>query len=169
MAESENERAAKRLKTDAEDDCGDAGELSSDSPVSDFEITRILRDCAREKNIFIHGKVKDQDAVVILEKTPIRQDTLSELLKSSQLKLEMKNDVYSTYQLQAPAHLNAERCSSLPGNRFKITLWSGKLRELVLLPRMATATLNLGLLNITTILLSLWTSGLHLLRFTGVL
>ncbi|XP_016397405.1 m7GpppX diphosphatase-like isoform X3 [Sinocyclocheilus rhinocerous] len=106
MAESENERAAKRLKTDAEDDCGDAGELSSDSPVSDFEITRILRDCAREKNIFIHGKVKDQDAVVILEKTPIRQDTLSELLKSSQLKLEMKNDVYSTYQLQAPAHLN---------------------------------------------------------------
>uniref|UniRef100_A0A8C2HHK4 m7GpppX diphosphatase n=1 Tax=Cyprinus carpio TaxID=7962 RepID=A0A8C2HHK4_CYPCA len=108
-------------------------ELSSDSPVSYFEFTRILRDCAREKNIFIHGKVrvqeraeitlgnhyhvlfaelcsvpqeKDQDAVVILEKTPIRQNTLSEILMSSQLKLEMKNDVYSTYQLQAPAHLN---------------------------------------------------------------
>uniref|UniRef100_A0A8C1WUR7 m7GpppX diphosphatase n=1 Tax=Cyprinus carpio TaxID=7962 RepID=A0A8C1WUR7_CYPCA len=108
-------------------------ELSSDSPVSYFEFTRILRDCAREKNIFIHGKVrvqeraeitlgnhyhvlfaelcsipqeKDQDAVVILEKTPVRQDTLSEILMSSQLKLEMKNDVYSTYQLQAPAHLN---------------------------------------------------------------
>uniref|UniRef100_A0A8C2J666 m7GpppX diphosphatase n=1 Tax=Cyprinus carpio TaxID=7962 RepID=A0A8C2J666_CYPCA len=106
MAESENGGAAKRLKTDAGNDCGDAGEPISDSLVSDFEISRILRDCAREKNIFIHGKVKDQDAVVILEKTPIRQDTLSELLKSSQLKLEMKNDVYSTYQLQAPAHLN---------------------------------------------------------------
>ncbi|XP_016125074.1 m7GpppX diphosphatase [Sinocyclocheilus grahami] len=106
MADSENGGAAKRLKTDAENDCGDAGEPVSDSLVSDFEISRILRDCAREKNIFIHGKVKDQDAVLILEKTPIRQDTLSELLKSSQLKLEMKNDVYSTYQLQAPAHLN---------------------------------------------------------------
>ncbi|XP_043085186.1 m7GpppX diphosphatase [Puntigrus tetrazona] len=106
MAENENGGSAKRLKTDAENDRGDTGEPSCDSLVSDFEVSRILRDCAREKNIFIHGKVKDQDAVVILEKTPIRQDTLSELLKSSQVKLEMKNDVYSTYQLRAPAHLN---------------------------------------------------------------
>ncbi len=58
MAESENGAAAKRLKTDAENDCGDAGEPSSDSLLSDFEISRILRDCAREKNIFIHGKVR---------------------------------------------------------------------------------------------------------------
>ncbi len=58
MAESENGAAAKRLKTDAENDCGDAGEPSSDSLVSHFEISRILRDCAREKNIFIHGKVR---------------------------------------------------------------------------------------------------------------
>ncbi|KAG1970169.1 m7GpppX diphosphatase [Pimephales promelas] len=106
MAESENGGAAKRPKTDADDEHRDAGERSPDSPVSDFEITRVLRECAREKNIFIHGKVKGQDAVVILEKTPIRQDTLSELLKSSRLHLEMKNDVYSSYQLQAPAHLN---------------------------------------------------------------
>lgn len=58
MAESENGGAAKRLKTDAGNDCGDAVEPISDSLVSDFEISRILRDCAREKNIFIHGKVR---------------------------------------------------------------------------------------------------------------
>lgn len=61
MAESENGRAAKRLKTDADNERGDVGEVSSDSPVSDFEITRILRDCSREKNIFIHGKVRVQE------------------------------------------------------------------------------------------------------------
>ncbi|XP_056591742.1 m7GpppX diphosphatase [Triplophysa dalaica] len=105
MADCGNGTAAKKLKTDTDNECKDT-EFLSESPVAGFEITRILRDSAREKNIFIHGKVKDQDAVVILEKTPIRQDTLKELLKSSELKLEMRNDVYSTYQLHAPAHLN---------------------------------------------------------------
>lgn len=104
MAECENGTEAKRLKTQSDNEC--ESEHSSDNPISDLEITRVLRESAREKNIFIHGKVKDQDAVVILEKTPIGQDTLKELLKSSELKLEMKNDVYSTYQLHAPAHLN---------------------------------------------------------------
>lgn len=61
MAESENDGAAKRLKTDAVNERGDAGERSSDSPVSDFEITSILRECSREKNIFIHGKVRVQE------------------------------------------------------------------------------------------------------------
>lgn len=61
MAESENGRAAKKPKTDADNEHGDVGEVSSDSPVSDFEITRILRECSREKNIFIHGKVRLQE------------------------------------------------------------------------------------------------------------
>ncbi|XP_055063821.2 m7GpppX diphosphatase [Misgurnus anguillicaudatus] len=104
MADCENGTEAKRLKTQSDNEC--ESEHSADNPVSDLEITRVLRESAREKNIFIHGKVKHQDAVVILEKTPIGQDTLKELLKSSELKLEMKNDVYSTYQLHAPAHLN---------------------------------------------------------------
>lgn len=51
-------------------------------------------------------KVADQDAVVILEKTLIREDSLAELFSGSTLKLEMKNDIYSTYRLQAPPHLN---------------------------------------------------------------
>ncbi|TRY96590.1 hypothetical protein DNTS_007578 [Danionella cerebrum] len=106
MAENENGRATKRPKSEADNETGDTDEKSTESPVANLVVTRILRECAREKNVFIHGKVKDQDAVVILEKTPFRQDTLSELLKASELKLEMKNDVYSTFQLHAPAHLN---------------------------------------------------------------
>ncbi|CAF94565.1 unnamed protein product, partial [Tetraodon nigroviridis] len=47
-----------------------------------------------------------QDAVVILEKTPIIEDTLSELFSGSRLTLDMKNDIYSTYRLQPPPHLN---------------------------------------------------------------
>lgn len=51
-------------------------------------------------------QVGDQDAVVIVEKTPITEDTLTELFSGSRLALDMKNDIYSTYRLQPPAHLN---------------------------------------------------------------
>lgn len=44
--------------------------------------------------------------MVILETSPIGKDTLAELFRDSTLQLEMKNDVYSTYRLQAPPHLN---------------------------------------------------------------
>ncbi|KAG9263126.1 m7GpppX diphosphatase [Astyanax mexicanus] len=106
MQESE----AKRLRRDSGTGNGAAAGEGEDpalhSPVSGFTTERVLRDSAREKTLFVHGKIDDQEAIVILEKTPIRQDTVDEMLKTSTLKLEMKNDIYSTYQLQAPAHLN---------------------------------------------------------------
>ncbi|XP_036451507.1 m7GpppX diphosphatase [Colossoma macropomum] len=113
MAAAVEESAPKRLKSDscggARGDDGD-GETNGGpavlSPVSGFKTERVLRDSAREKTVFVHGKMDEQEAVIILEKTPIRQDTLEDMLKASTLKLEMKNDIYSTYQLQAPPHLN---------------------------------------------------------------
>uniref|UniRef100_A0A674MVH5 m7GpppX diphosphatase n=2 Tax=Takifugu rubripes TaxID=31033 RepID=A0A674MVH5_TAKRU len=54
----------------------------------------------------IHKQLVDQDAVVILEKPPITEDTLTELFSGSTLALDMKNDIYSTYRLQPPPHLN---------------------------------------------------------------
>ncbi|KAM6924013.1 m7GpppX diphosphatase [Xenentodon cancila] len=74
--------------------------------LSGFKTSNVLSDSAREKIIFIHGKIADQDAVVVLEKTPFREDNLAELFSGSQLRLEMRNDIYSTYRLQAPPHLN---------------------------------------------------------------
>ncbi|GAA6224235.1 m7GpppX diphosphatase [Lates japonicus] len=97
----------KRVKPDNENGRGEAGhESESENILSGFKTSTVLSDSAREKNIFIHGKLADQDAVVILEKTPIREDTLAEIFSGSRLKLEMRNDIYCTYQLQAPPHLN---------------------------------------------------------------
>ncbi|XP_034094418.1 m7GpppX diphosphatase isoform X2 [Gymnodraco acuticeps] len=98
---------AKRAKSDNENGGGEVGkEIECGNILSEFKTTKVLSDSAREKNIFIHGKLADQDAVIILEKTPIREDTLAELFAGSTLKLEMKNDIYSTYRLQALPQLN---------------------------------------------------------------
>uniref|UniRef100_UPI00398ED98E m7GpppX diphosphatase isoform X2 n=1 Tax=Pristiophorus japonicus TaxID=55135 RepID=UPI00398ED98E len=73
--------------------------------LSNFRVEKILRESARDKTIFIHGKVGEdggdiQDAVVILEKTPFRKATLSQLLnKDADLRLQMSNDIYSTHHL----------------------------------------------------------------------
>ncbi|XP_044060281.1 m7GpppX diphosphatase [Siniperca chuatsi] len=98
---------AKRAKADNENGRGeDAKESESENILSGFKTSSVLSDSAREKIIFIRGKLADQEAVVVLEKTPIREDSLAELFSGSRLKLEMRNDIYSTYRLQAPPHLN---------------------------------------------------------------
>ncbi|XP_028840726.1 m7GpppX diphosphatase-like isoform X2 [Denticeps clupeoides] len=98
--------AAKRPKCGAENqpDCDGGGECAN--VLSGFKVKSVLRDSARDKTIFIHGTVEDQEAVVILEKTPMRQDNLAEIFQKSRLKRTTKNDIYSIYQLQPPAHLN---------------------------------------------------------------
>ncbi|KAG7223601.1 hypothetical protein INR49_028494 [Caranx melampygus] len=97
----------KRAKANNDNGRGATGqELEPENLLSGFETSNVLRESPREKNIFIHGKFADEDAVVILEKTPIREEILAELFSASRLKLEMKNDIYSTYQLQVPPHLN---------------------------------------------------------------
>ncbi|XP_019739648.1 m7GpppX diphosphatase [Hippocampus comes] len=96
----------KKTKVDNEDGRGENREQAEKNVLSTFQTTTVLSDSAREKTIFVHGKFADQNAVVILEKTPIREDTLSEIFTASTLKLDIKNDIYSTYRLQAPPHLN---------------------------------------------------------------
>ncbi|KAM4555227.1 m7GpppX diphosphatase [Odontesthes bonariensis] len=97
---------AKRAKTDHEKGQEDGKESQCENILAGFKTSSVLSDSAREKIMFIHGEIADQDAVVILEKTPFREETLTELLRGSSLKLEMKNDIYSSYRLQAPPHLN---------------------------------------------------------------
>ncbi|KAJ8275626.1 hypothetical protein COCON_G00073780 [Conger conger] len=98
----ETHKVRKVVGNETGNDNGSASEFL----LSGFETIAILRDSAREKNIFIHGKIADQETVVILEKTPIREESLPEIFKDSRLTLEMKNDIYSTYQLRPPPHLN---------------------------------------------------------------
>lgn len=47
----------KRVKTDSENGAGDVKERESENILSEFTTTSVLSDSAREKNIFIHGKV----------------------------------------------------------------------------------------------------------------
>ncbi|XP_068571460.1 m7GpppX diphosphatase [Cebidichthys violaceus] len=97
----------KRTKADNENGGEEAEKHpESENILSEFKTSAVLSDSAREKNIFIHGELAGQEAVVILEKTPIREDSLAELFSGSRLKLEMKNDIYSTYWLRAPPQLN---------------------------------------------------------------
>ncbi|XP_029298251.1 m7GpppX diphosphatase isoform X2 [Cottoperca gobio] len=101
------QKKVKRAKADHEIGAGEIGkEPESENILAEFKTTNVLSFSAREKSIFIHGKLADQDAVVILEKTPITEDSLAELFSDSRLKLDMRNDIYSTYRLQAPPQLN---------------------------------------------------------------
>ncbi|XP_037552870.1 m7GpppX diphosphatase [Nematolebias whitei] len=104
--ESKEMSVVKRVKVDHVDRGAEENKSEGDNILSGFQTTNVLSDSAREKIIFVHGKIADQDAVVILEKTPIRKDMFTELLSCSTLRLDMKNDIYSTYRLQVPPHLN---------------------------------------------------------------
>ncbi|XP_075905932.1 m7GpppX diphosphatase-like isoform X2 [Nelusetta ayraudi] len=108
LQHDESVQEVKRVKSD---DRG-AVEKSSEAPeaeniLSAVTATKVLKDSAREKSIFIHGKLGDQEAVVIMESTPITEDTLGELFAKSKLRLESEGKVGTIYRLQAPPHLNA--------------------------------------------------------------
>lgn len=83
-------------------------------PFSGFRVKKVLRESARDKIIFLHGKVNEasgdedgEDAVVILEKTPFQVDQVAQLLKGSpELQLQFSNDIYSTYHLFPPRQLS---------------------------------------------------------------
>lgn len=57
-------------------------------------------------------QLANQEALVIMEKSPIREENLAEIFTGSRLELELRNDIYSTYRLQAPSHLNGTEGSA---------------------------------------------------------
>ncbi|XP_007945423.1 m7GpppX diphosphatase [Orycteropus afer afer] len=83
-------------------------------PFSGFRVQKVLRESARDKIIFLHGKVNEasgdgdgEDAVVILEKTPFKVEQVAQLLTGSpELQLQFSNDIYSTYHLFPPRQLS---------------------------------------------------------------
>uniref|UniRef100_A0A3B3V8Q8 m7GpppX diphosphatase n=1 Tax=Poecilia latipinna TaxID=48699 RepID=A0A3B3V8Q8_9TELE len=99
-------REAKRAKGDDKNGEESGNEPEWENILSTFTTTSVLSDSAREKIMFLHGKMAGDEAVVVLEKTPIREDSLAELFRDSKLRLDMRNDIYSSYRLQAPSHLN---------------------------------------------------------------
>ncbi|XP_053307667.1 m7GpppX diphosphatase [Spea bombifrons] len=106
----------KRKREDkAENGSGDTDtgpSVPSHHPLSGFQLQAVLRESARDKTIFLHGKVTRnaqdaEDAVVILERVPFQADSVSRLLaERPELKLQLENDIYSVYHLNPPPELN---------------------------------------------------------------
>ncbi|XP_074832957.1 m7GpppX diphosphatase isoform X2 [Carettochelys insculpta] len=100
----------KRKREGEEDPGGGAG--AGAFPLAELCLRRVLRESARDKTIFLHGQVNGasgdaEDAVVILEKTPFQEESISDLLKKhTKLQLQMSNDIYSTYHLYPPPQLS---------------------------------------------------------------
>ncbi|XP_015277996.1 PREDICTED: m7GpppX diphosphatase isoform X3 [Gekko japonicus] len=114
MAESPTLKR-KREKKEGENGTAESrkeGTTATGFPLADLSVRKVLRESARDKTIFLHGQVNSAsgdgtDAVVILEKTPFREENISELLKKhTKLQLQMSNDIYSTYHLYLPPELN---------------------------------------------------------------
>ena len=66
-----------------------------------FKMVKILSESTHSKTMFVHGKFEgsDDQAVVLLEKKPFREQTVSSVISSdTHLDLEMHNDVYGVYE-----------------------------------------------------------------------
>ncbi|KAM8927383.1 m7GpppX diphosphatase [Pelodytes ibericus] len=104
-------QSGEKRKREDENGGGDP-ESSSSHPLSGFQLQAVLRESARDKTVFLHGKVTGdtedtQDAIVILERIPFQVDTISDLLNDqAKLHLQLKNDIYSVYHMNPPPELN---------------------------------------------------------------
>ncbi|XP_003795938.1 m7GpppX diphosphatase [Otolemur garnettii] len=93
---------------------GNGSAVTARLPFSGFRVQKVLRESARDKIIFLHGKVNEssgdedgEDAIVILEKTPFQVEQVAQLLTGSpELHLQFSNDIYSTYHLFPPRQLS---------------------------------------------------------------
>ncbi|KAM4827887.1 m7GpppX diphosphatase [Thomomys bottae] len=110
--ETDTEEAEAPSADQKEADVGNGTSAPVRLPFSGFRVQKVLRESARDKIIFLHGKVNEQsgdgeDAVVILEKTPFQVEQVAQLLSSSpELQLQFSNDIYSTYHLFPPRQLS---------------------------------------------------------------
>ncbi|XP_073513513.1 m7GpppX diphosphatase [Phyllobates terribilis] len=100
-----------KRKREDEVENGGAGESAASAgaehPLTGFKLRSVLRESARDKTIFLHGQVSDEDAVVILERAPFQADTVCRLLADDPaLRLQLKNDIYGVYHLSPPPQLN---------------------------------------------------------------
>lgn len=108
------EAAGTEDKETKEAGIGNGTSASVRFPFSGFRVKKVLRESARDKILFLHGKVNEasgdgngEDAVVILEKTPFQVEQVAQLLMGSpELQLQFSNDIYSTYHMFPPRQLS---------------------------------------------------------------
>ncbi|XP_073922496.1 m7GpppX diphosphatase isoform X2 [Castor canadensis] len=110
--ELDAEEAEAPRPEEKEDGTGNGTSAPVRLPFSGFRVQKVLKESARDKIIFLHGKVNEdsgdgEDAVVILEKTPFQVEQVVQLLTGNpELQLQFSNDIYSTYHLFSPRQLS---------------------------------------------------------------
>uniref|UniRef100_A0A8C6A0G5 Uncharacterized protein n=1 Tax=Marmota marmota marmota TaxID=9994 RepID=A0A8C6A0G5_MARMA len=99
---SDTAKVLRKCESDAEAETRSTGEKETGVgngtsscvrlPFSGFRVQKVLRESARDKIIFLHGKGlvnedsgdgNGEDAVVILEKTPFQVEQVAQLLKGT--------------------------------------------------------------------------------------
>ncbi|XP_073459369.1 m7GpppX diphosphatase [Aquarana catesbeiana] len=109
------EKGEKRKRDDEADNNGPGKKETSaggEHPLPGFRLSAVLRESARDKTIFLHGKVNGdgeatEDAVVIMERAPFQAESVSNLLGNNPaMTVQLKNDIYGVYHLSPPAELN---------------------------------------------------------------
>ncbi|XP_014668403.1 PREDICTED: m7GpppX diphosphatase-like [Priapulus caudatus] len=88
---------------------GDHVENNEFTSFKNLNVVRILQDKPESKAAFIHGRFegRDEDAVVIVEKTPFSAETIQQVLSSdTTLTTHHINDIYGTYSGYPKPELN---------------------------------------------------------------
>ena len=97
----------KKQKRDNEEDL-----TASLTSFDGFQTVKILKESHTNKCLFIHGKLKGDDAVVLLERSPFDTDKIGELMsRDTGLVETLKNDIYSTYSAFPQSALNGKGTS----------------------------------------------------------
>ena len=91
---------------------GLATPILADIKLSEMTYRRCLQDNSQNKLIVVETEYKKEAALIILEKTPFKEEEIKDLFTDANkemndcLKRDFVNDIYSNYALQLPAHLN---------------------------------------------------------------
>ncbi|KAL4226763.1 hypothetical protein ACF0H5_014743 [Mactra antiquata] len=103
----DSEVPIKKQKLDVDCNQGDDNDAML-SNFDGFEILKVISENTRSKTVTVHGKMKGENAVVLLEKKPFDAKHMNRYLtEETSLKNTLKNDIYGTYEAFLPSTENA--------------------------------------------------------------
>ena len=74
-----------------------------------FKVDTVIGANARQKYLFLHCKKNEENAVVLLEKTPFDTSAAPRILSAeTKIKPTLQNDIYNTYTACLPDNLNGK-------------------------------------------------------------
>ncbi len=79
-----------------------------------FKISRVLSENSDRKTMCVEGRFNDDQAnsaVIVLEKMPFEESKLSNLLQSSSLRTEFRNDIYGKYECMPDPSVNSVKAN----------------------------------------------------------